>query len=318
MPEQAGSETIHPEALKWARKRRRMTQQELADAIHAIAKGCTKDTVSRWERGISRRVRSHLREPLCKVLRVKWEKLTEPPQPDPDDPRGILDRVQVEEPIGKKERNALYLVAERYGVHPRDVLELAPLLFFVVAERSLLGRQRRVDAIYAALDEGEERLRNDAGHLNRVIPICRGRAHDMLLEEEHSIATKDILGRLVQSEDWYGEDDGPFVTFVQRLAVGLLGDHPESIGSFSGEMPDRYVIAEDTLRECTGISGDEQCDDEILRHIRNGGIDLAECLRVRRDRDEAEYRKWLSEAATGAATQAKQEAQVCAVSLDEI
>lgn len=313
MPEQTVSDAIHPEALKFARKRRRMTQQELADAVHAIAKGCTKDTVSRWERGTSRRVRSHLREPLCKALGVKWETLTQPPRQDPDDPRGLLDRVQIGVSIGKMDRNALHLVAERYGVHSRDVLELAPLLFLIVAEQSLLDRQRRVEAIYAALDEGEERLEDDPGHLDRVIPICRGRADDMLLQEEDSIAKKDILGRLVQSEDWYGEGDGPFVTFVQKLAGGLPEDSITFIESPLGEIPNWYMIAEDTLHECTGMSGDEQGEDDVLSHIRNGDIDLAECLRVRRDRDEADYRQWLSEAAS----RAEEGARDRALSIDD-
>ena len=73
------NETINPKALKAIRKQRRMTQQQLADAIRAKFKGCTKDTVSRWERGKSLRVRGHLREGLCDVLRVEWEQLTEPP-----------------------------------------------------------------------------------------------------------------------------------------------------------------------------------------------------------------------------------------------
>ncbi len=283
---------IHPEALKRARKRRGMTQEQLAVAI-----GCTKDTVNRWERGRSRRVRSHLREPLRKELGVRWETLTEPPESDPDDPHGVVERVQIGVPIGRADRNSLHLVAKRYGVHPRDVLELAPLLFFVVAERSLLDRQRRVKEIYAALDEGEEKLRADPSHLDRVIPICRGRADDMLLPEEESIAKRDILGRLVRSEGWYSDHEGPFVTFVQKLAEGLLEDPMEFIESFFGDIPNWYVIAEDTLRECTGLSGDDQWADDLLSHIRNGDIDLAECLRVKRDRDDAGYRQWLSDAA---------------------
>ena len=64
---------IHPEALKAARKRQGLSQEQLADAVN-----CTKDTISRWERGASRRVRSHLRGPLCQALGVRWEKLTTP------------------------------------------------------------------------------------------------------------------------------------------------------------------------------------------------------------------------------------------------
>ena len=56
---------INPKALRTARKRRNMTQEKLAEAVK-----CTKDTVSRWERGTSRKVRSRLRDPLCTALGV--------------------------------------------------------------------------------------------------------------------------------------------------------------------------------------------------------------------------------------------------------
>ncbi len=46
------TDKLNRETLKAIRGRRGLTQQQLADAIK-----CTKDTVSRWERGISSRVR---------------------------------------------------------------------------------------------------------------------------------------------------------------------------------------------------------------------------------------------------------------------
>ena len=74
-------ELLCPEALKAARKRangkRGFTQAQLAEEI-----GCSKDTVSRWERGETSRVRAHLREPLCEVLGVDWDTLTTPPGPE--------------------------------------------------------------------------------------------------------------------------------------------------------------------------------------------------------------------------------------------
>ena len=152
------TDTINPLALKAIRKQRRMTQQQLADAIHEKAKGCTKDTVSRWERGKSQQLRSHLRDALCTVLRVKWEKLTVLP----DQPKNILDYstilgiATIKVSIGKKVETSLQLVAERYNVRPRDVLNIAPLLFLIVAERSLLVRERRLKEIYAVLEEAEE------------------------------------------------------------------------------------------------------------------------------------------------------------------
>ena len=73
-----------------------------------------------------------------------------------------------------------------------------------------------------------------------------------------------------------------------------------SIGSFDGDMIEGYQIADDTLRECTGISEDDEHDQNLLYYIRYGVIDFAECLRIKRDRDEADYRQWLSDELTRA------------------
>ena len=134
------TDAINPQALKAARKRRGMSQQQLADAVHAIAKGCTKDTVSRWERGKTLSVRSYLRKPLCDVLRVKWEKLTEPT----DQPEDIAGDAKSKVSIGKSVRTSLQLVAERYDVRPRDVLELAPPTISHCCRTEFAGAQTTV------------------------------------------------------------------------------------------------------------------------------------------------------------------------------
>ena len=285
------TDAINPQALKAARKRRGMSQQQLADAVHAIAKGCTKDTVSRWERGKTLSVRSYLRKPLCDVLRVKWEKLTEPT----DQPEDIAGDAKSKVSIGKSVRTSLQLVAERYDVRPRDVLELAPLLFLIVAERSLLERKQRLQVIYAALQEADEKLLNNCAHLGGIVVARSVSAEDQLQEEEESLSKRDVFGRTIKYEDWAEGDEGPFVHFVRELAKDLAKDAVTSIDSFDGDMIESYQIAGDTLRECTGISEDEEQGQSLLRYIRCGVIDFAECLRIKRSGDEADYRQWLSD-----------------------
>ena len=104
------------------------------------------------------------------------------------------------------------------------------------------------------------------------------------------MASPDISSRC--SAGGQKTSPGPFVHFVRDLAKGLPEGAVSSIEAFSGDTIDRYRIAEDTLRECTGISGDEE-ETEILDHIRSGGIDLGKCLRARRERDDVGYRQWL-------------------------
>lgn len=282
---------IHPAALKAARKRQGMSQEQLAGAI-----GCTKDTVSRWERGATRSVRSHLREPLCQTLGVRWEKLTTPPVPA----AGRPGDVRINLPISMDANASLHLVAERYKVRPRDVLELAPLLFLIVAERSLLERERRLGEFRTKLYEADDMLDKRGAHLRALVGAPSIAAGDRLIQEERSIAERDIFGRLIEYPYWNKEDEGPFVRFICGLAEVLPDGAVDDIQSDDGDMVNWYRIAHDTLRECTGISegdpeDDEELADRILHYIHCGTIDLTECLRIKRSEDEEEYRRWLSE-----------------------
>lgn len=286
------NDALNPAALKAARKRangkRGFTQQQLAERI-----GCGKDTVSRWERGESRRVRAHLREPLCKALGVEWEALITPPGP-PETPRPFgLTRMQ--RWVSRHVDPALLLVAERYGIRPSDVLDIAPLLFLIVAERSLLERRRRLDEIYAMQEEADRRVSEKSAHLGGIVVARSISADAMLEQEENSLGERDIFGHLIEYEFRGEDDEGPFVHFVRGLAEGLPRDAVTSIESYGGDTIDNYRVADDTLRELTGVAEDES-GVGILDYIRSGGIKFNECLNERRKRDDADYRQWLRDA----------------------
>ena len=280
---------IHPEALKAARKRQGMNQQQLADALK-----CTKDTVSRWERGATKSARSHLRKRLCKTLHVSWEKLTTPPEQTDSKQEGILGRKWIKWAAPTRVRTALQLVALRYNVKPNEVLELAPLLFLIVAERSLLERRRRLEEIYAVYAEMEAKVMRNAAHLGGILAV-HGSADDQVNEEEKSLAEGDVFGRLIKNPYRMDEDEGPFVHYIRDLAKGIPEDALASIDTLDGDTIRSYQIADGTLHECTEISEDDEQGERLLDAIRYGSIDLAECRRAKRDRDEAGYRQWLLE-----------------------
>lgn len=284
-------DALCPAALRAARKRangnRGFTQEQLAERI-----GCSKDTVSRWERGDVRRVRAHLRKPLCDALSVKWDALTSPPKPEAAS-QPALTRMQ--RWVSRHTPPALLLVAERYGIRPKDVLDIAPLLFLIAAERSLLERRRRLDEIYAVKDEAARRLWEKSAHLGGIVAAASYSAHNILDEEEKSLRGRDIFGSLIEYEHWDDGDEGPFVHFVRGLAEGLPQDAVTSIESHDGDTIANYRVADDTLRELTGVAENEG-ESEILSYIRSGEIDLGECLSARRKRDEAGYRQWLQDA----------------------
>ena len=280
------TDAIDPQALKAARKRRGLSQQQLADTLR-----CTKDTVSRWERGAASRVRSHLRERLPEALRVTWEQLTKPA----DHSANLLGGPTVKVSIGERARAALQLTAVRYEIHPREILELAPLLFVILAERSLLARNRRFEELRATLEEAEQRLVDNCGHLGGIVAARSTFADNQLEAEERSLSKRDVFGRTIEYQNWKEGDEGPFLHFVRDVVKDLPKDAVGPIESDHGDMISRYRIADDTLRDCTGISEEEAQGEKLLDHIRSGLINLAECLRVKRDSDEAQYRQWLSE-----------------------
>ncbi|MDE0372759.1 MAG: helix-turn-helix transcriptional regulator [Rhodospirillales bacterium] len=276
-------DAINPLALKAARKRLGLSQQQLADTIR-----CTKDTISRWERGTSSRVRSHLRGPLCKTLQLSWEQLTSPADQTSDAFAALNPTVRVS--IAEHARAALQLVAERYKVRPQDVLDIAPLLFAIVAERSLQEREQRLHDLRDAIAFAEGELSEHFQHLGGVSVAARDSdGEDPLWEEEAALSERDVFGIQTHPE-------GPFIRFVRSLAKDLPKDAVVSIDpATSGSSVGRYRIADDTLRDITGITGEGEQDEQLLDHIRAGLISLPECLRVKRDNAELEYREWLSE-----------------------
>lgn len=288
--------TLNPAALKAARKqankKRGFTQEQLAERI-----SCSKDTVSRWERGKTCRVRAHLREPLCKVLGVEWDKLTKPPILEPDLAELGLTRIQ--HPVPQYVPPALHLVAKRYGVTRMEVLSIAPLLFLIIAERSLLERRRRLNEIYSVREEAEQRLREKSAHLGGLVTVFNYSGDDLLEEEEKSLRERDIFGNLIEYELGAMLDDheGPFVHFIRSLMEGLPQD---AVTDINGEdMIESYQIADDTLRELTDITEDGE-GSEILNQIRIGGIDLTKCLNAKEKLSDTDYRQWLKDARTEA------------------
>ena len=274
---------IQPTALKTARKRKGLTQEQLAEAVK-----CTKDTVSRWERGTVQAVRRSYREALCKALGTTWSKLTAPAPEETESDR-LFGRVAVSASIRAHGRAALQLVAMRYGVPPHEILELAPLLFLVLAERSLLHRRQRLKDIDSAFDELDERVTANLAHLGPQVLARSISADDCLVEESKSIDNRDVFGHSI---DWTEQDEGPFMYFMREL-VAELPKGLVSMVSYDGATIDSYRLAEGTLRQALGLA--DGTDARVLNHIWYGGLDLAECLRQKGALGEDEYVQWLDD-----------------------
>ena len=293
---------INPKAIQITRKKMGLTQQQLADAIN-----CTKDTVSRWERGKCRKVRSHLRDPLCRTLRTNWEKLTGPnDQPEISSMPSGWTKIPVEERV----RAALQLTALRYDIRPRNILNLAPLLLVIVAERSLLWRKRRLDEINSVLKEADQKMMDcGTGHLGGIIFARHMSADDRLNEEQESLEKRDVFGRSFDyGEFWHEDDEGPFLHYIRELVKDLPDGAVTSImPSCDGNMIYDYEIADDTLEQETGLSGEDEQGRKIVDYIRDGLIDLRKCIRFRQNNNEPDYQQWLSDELERADEERRQE-----------
>ena len=136
--------------------------------------------------------------------------------------------------------------------------------------------------------------RNHA-HLGHIISARRVSVDDQLNEEKESLSNRDVFGRAIKYESRDEDGVGPFVHYVRDLAKDLPKDAVVGIDSFDSDMIESYQIADDTLRDRTGIIKDEEQGQNLLHYIRSGSINFTECCRVKRDLDEAGYRRWLSD-----------------------
>lgn len=264
------ADRIDPEALKAARERRGLTQAQLAETI-----GCGKDTVSRWERGYSHRLHPRHRESLCAALGVGWPALADASSGAPD---GIS---------GDGVGTAFRLAAERYGVGVRDVMEAAPLLFAVAAERSLTERRQRLDAARAEAESAGRALADKAPWLGRAVA-------EAVRKEQRSIAENDISGRLVRADADGGDDRGPFARYLRDLAKDL----PESAAAL-------FAPAAEKGDEPTATWDEIEGRRRLMPHFKAGRVAVGDYLRARRERDEAGLRQWVSEALARAEREAR-------------
>ena len=166
-------------------------------------------------------------EKLAEVLGVKVAVLTGeapmPPMQSGDTPEDdlALPLTTFKAVVGAEAVNALALNAIRYRVSIRMQVELAALLFHVVAQRSLRHRRETLDVI----DQELERL-NALGEARAPhLPAPghpRGEFDDGLTAETRSIEAEDIFA---DADDFFwlsaSERRNPFAEEIRRLAAGL-------------------------------------------------------------------------------------------------
>lgn len=248
---------VNAKALRDARERKGWTQLELSEATKPQI---NVSTISRLERGKSPRIRESTLRELGRALGVAPTTLCSTvKEPDRDVVKLSLDAAA---------RNALALVALRYGIHRERIIEVAPLLFFIAAEQCLRDRQKRVEELHEAAD-AMANLKSRIQHL----PGHWLLDDEAVSSEERSIKKRDLFATSVfdDADRFRGEFDDNFDEAIHNPFVVYLRNALKSIGASEDEVDalqwrpshwPQYEICADQAKEIVG--NDVQAVEAIL------------------------------------------------------
>jgi transcriptional regulator with XRE-family HTH domain len=218
---------INSKTLRLHRKNMNFSLDELASKS-----GVHKATIHRIENGKMERSRNHTIAVLAKALKIEPEVLSREPE-KADGTESFFDagRSQLPHRISHNARNAMALVAKRYGIGVADIVEFAPFLFHLAAEESLSARRERLSRLTDAWLSVSE-IGSEYSHINQRIGYD-WKAEEMAQVEERSIGKNDIRGSLfesqediydIQPDDYDDEINNPFVKFLRGKLANLERD----------------------------------------------------------------------------------------------
>ncbi len=266
------STRISADRLRRLREKRGWSQKRLAEES-----GMSPAQIRRVEQGKVGAGRRYTVDRLSKALRVEPEVLTGS-VPFEEMALPTEAKVQLGARVSAEVRLAYDLVSRSYGAGIKDLIQLAPLLFVLVAEASLAAR---LDKLGRARERREELFRLSDDPMLYFAKYLRD--VDAGIEaEERSIASKDVLGRCIwESDDRDGrfhEDDlivTPFEDYLQSLASGLnpedvrIEPWPEGMTDLWGVSS--YRVCRGLLEELYGASSEEPQHFSLARLALNCG-----------------------------------------------
>lgn len=255
----------------------------------------SRTTIHRIERGKTARSNQHTVNKLAAALKLDPATLTASPSEADKEAEDLLlySRSQLNVRISHEARNALNLVGIRYSIKPTDVLEFAPLLFYIVAEESLRERSELLSSL-AAARASMEALTKPFSHLSERLAYDP-HAEEIEGAEAKSIRGKDIRGRNLDDDDPLGDnrpheyedgEENPFVVHLRKRLQRLRTDTetPGEVEAWHDGWAPRYQICHrDALNYLAGDSG-------VADAIINGVVGLHEIPKELRPLDQAEAR----------------------------
>jgi transcriptional regulator with XRE-family HTH domain len=279
---------LDPKALKEARKGKHWTRRHLSDATKINI-----STIFRLESGKSESVRERTLRELAKALEVDTSELC---------PASATRQTLLKVDIDYAARNALTLVAHRYGVSEENIVQVAPLLFYIAAEQNLKDRGRRVTELRAAAKTLSD-IQAGISHFPQRAPVDE----TLISKEEKAIKDLDLIGesffdeqgQFLEDSNIYAEDvQCPFTAFL-RNSLATASGRQENLDAVSWGPESGmngipvYEICKEEAAQLVG--GDEIATDAILSGFflldglpKESPQELAALIRGERDRWQAE------------------------------
>lgn len=284
---------LNPQALKALRKRNGLSQKELAERSH-----CSVAQISRWERGLSLDIHDSSRERLTKALGARWEELIR--QPDEaalkEENRWTF-RLNVR--VSGETRFALELVGQLYGIKWADIIEVAPLLYYLLAEKSLEVRRERLSEIEALIEQTKEQCRRAAPHIADAFVFESDGEGDMdaMTWERKAIEDRELTGPCFVDTDFAKAD--AFVNFLEELMTPATRENVGISGGPLSGLPD-YQFSDEFIRSVAGLPDPVDPNDEseqasAVHLLSTGQIDPREFFEKRKGLSDDEFRTWLLE-----------------------
>lgn len=277
---------INHQNLVASRNRLGLTQSALSNES-----GIPQRTIARLEAGpVKGKNRKNVIDALAKALKIAPEQLcgSAPIEHERDPEKKEWGVGVLKEHVKIATMYGLDMIEKTYGVSARKVIELAPLMFVLLAERSLAERTANADAIQETLAQLSA-FSGESDHLNFVKNT--GEVSDALEAERWSIAAKDIFADQMYKWDfnWTFTTDGqnPFDVTLKRLLPSDKGMAREVTRSSHA---DEWTLFDDALWDtCRG-------DDAAVEAIMGGHVRVTSIPKHLHGDDQLASRvSWLKE-----------------------
>ena len=268
---------IDPDRLRQLRMRANLSRARLAERSKISLRQLHR---LESESASSKSVRERTILELAKVLRVEPGVLIGDlpmPEPSSDEELEAGEQVQMSALVRPEVYLAYALIRRRYKVNPTTIINLAPLLFTLLAEGSLAWRSAKLEGV----DEAAERLYNlgePGGHLS--FAFAANRAKEGAAAEKESIEIGDLFGEDVAQDTFdLGYDrfaHNPFADYLREvtLEIGkpdIIMVDGEELGYDAPANFPHYWVCEGDIRQIAGGS-DKAAWALKNAHVRIGDI----------------------------------------------